>query len=197
MDAIKLRKELKRKKPKFRMTGFGARKSVKDKWKHAGGSDNKIRKGFKSYPKKVKVGYGSPKLARGLHPSGIGIVIVNNVNELSKVDPKTQGAFISSSVGKKKKLELIKKCGELGIKILNFDAEKYVKKVNEEIATKKEGKKKKTEEKEKKKKEKEKKAAEKEKKEGKEEEKGDLAEKVEEAKEKEEEEKQKVLTKKE
>ncbi|MBW2991955.1 50S ribosomal protein L32e [Candidatus Woesearchaeota archaeon] len=202
MNMIELRKNLKSKKPRFRMTGFGERKRVKDKWRHAGGSDNKIKKGFKGYPKKVRIGYGSPRAAKGMHPSGLSIAVINNVNELNDVDPKIQGVYISRTVSKKKKLEIIKKCGELSVKILNFkNPEEWVKKISEEIEARKEEKKKKGEEKEKKKKEKEKKVAEKEKKEAKEEgkektEEG-LAEKIEEAKEKEEKEKQKVLTKKE
>lgn len=198
-DAIKLRKQLKSKKPKFRMTGFGVRKRVKDRWRHAGGSDNKIRHGFKGYPKKVKIGYRSPNVVRGFHPSGVQIINVNNVKELGGIDPKAYGIYISRNVGKKKKVEIINKCMELGITVLNFKAEEYIKKINDEIAAKKEIKKKKTEEKDKKNKEKEKKAAEKEKKEESKEGKSEegLAEKIEEVKEKEEQEKKKVLTKKE
>ena len=128
MDAIKLRKFLKKRKPNFRMTGFGERKCIKDRWRHAKGSDNKIRLSLKGYPKKVRIGYGGPKAARYLHPSGLETVIVNNVHELSKVDPKTQGVYISSTVGKRKKLEIIKKCGELKIRVLNFkNADDYAK----------------------------------------------------------------------
>jgi len=198
MDALKLRKDIKKKKPRFRMTGYRERPCVRDRWRHPKGTDNKIAKGLKGYPKKIKVGYGSPGAAKDLHPSGFAIIIVNNIDELGKMDAKTQGACISSTVGKKKRLDIIKKCSELGIKILNFkNAEEYAKKINEEIAAKREAKKRKGEEKEKKKKEKEKKAAEKEKKEITKEDKKDIADKIEESKEKEEQEKQKVLTKKE
>ena len=197
MDAIKLRKELKKRKPKFRMTGFGERPCVKDRWRHPKGTDNKIAKGLKGYPKKVKIGYRSPKAARYIHPSGFKTITINNITELQKIDPKTEAAHIAATVGKKKQTEIINKCKEQGIKILNFDAEKQLNKIKEEIETRKEQKTKKKEDKEKKKKEKEKKAEEKAKKESKEEEKKDLAEKVEEEKEKEDKEKQKVLTKRE
>lgn len=197
MDAIKLRKDMKKKRPKFKMTSFGKLKRIKDKWRKPKGSDNKMKHGLKGYSKKIKIGYKGPKEVRGMHPSGVKIVNVNNVNELNGVDAKVYGVYISRTVGKKKKLDIIKKCQELGIQILNFKADEYVKKVKEELEARKSDKKKRSENREKKKKEKEKKAAEKEKKETKGEEKQDLAEKVEEEKEKENQEKQKVLTKKE
>lgn len=198
MNALELRKMLKSKKPKFPGTGFGERKRVSARWRKPKGSDNKIKKGLKGYPKKIKVGYGSPKEARYLHPIGLIAKIIDNVNDLKKIDPKKEGVYISSMVGKKKKVGIVKKCDEIGIKVLNFKStENYLKKIKEELEARKAVKNKKVEEKEKKKKEKEKKAAEKEKKEAKEEEKKDLAEKIEEEKEKEEEEKKKILTKKE
>lgn len=197
---LELRKKLKSKKPKFMMTGFGERKRVKAKWRMSRGSDNKTRMNLKGYPKRVKIGYGSPKEAKGLHPSGLITIIVSNVNDVNAVNPKTNGAYISGNVGKRKKIEIIKKCQELKIRVLNFKADEYMNRVNAEIAARKDEKKKKAEEKEKKKKEKEKKASDKEKEKSKKEtkeESKDIADKIEEEKEKQEQEKQKVLTKKE
>jgi large subunit ribosomal protein L32e len=200
MDMLQLRKKLKSKKPKFMMTGVGERKRVKAKWRLARGSDNKIRANLKGYPKRVKIGYGSPKEAKGLHPTGLVAIVISNISELGKVDKKTMGAIISGKIGDRKRAETVKKCQEMGIRILNLKAEEYLNKVSAEMSARKEGKKKKAEEKEKKKKDKEKKASEKEKskekKEAKEESK-DAAEKIEAEKEKQEQEKQKVLTKKE
>jgi large subunit ribosomal protein L32e len=199
MDALKLRKKLKSKKPKFFMTGIGERPRVKRKWRLARGSDNKIRQNLKGYPKRVKIGFGSPGPAKGLHPSGLNMVMVYNEKDIEGIDKKIQGACISGKIGDRKRLAVIKKCQEKEIKVLNIKAEDYIKKVSEAINAKKEEKKKKAEEKDKKKKEKEKKAAEKDKKEEKaEESKGDdLSEKVEQEKDKLEQEKQKVLTMKE
>jgi large subunit ribosomal protein L32e len=200
MDMLQLRKKLKNKKPKFMMTGVGERKRVKAKWRQARGSDNKTRMNLKGYPKRVKIGYGSPKGAKGLHPTGLITVVVSNISELGNVDKKTMGAIVSGKVGNRKRVEIVKKCQELGIKILNFKAEEYLNEVSAEMSARKEGKQKKAEEKEKKKKEKEKKASEKEKskekKEAKEESK-DIAGKIEAEKERQEQEKQKVLIKKE
>jgi len=67
----------------------------------------------------VKVGYRGPRLARGLHPSGFEEVIVRNPEELEKVDPRRQAVRIASSVGRRKRAEIIKRAEELGITVLN------------------------------------------------------------------------------
>lgn len=65
------------------------------------------------------IGFGSPKITRGLHPSGYQDVLVNNVKELEGLDPSLQAGRISSTVGKRKKELMLEKAKELGIKILN------------------------------------------------------------------------------
>lgn len=198
MKAIELRRILKSKKPKFLMTGQGERKRVPARWRKPGGSDNKMRQKLKGYPKCVSQGYRSPREARYLHPSGLKVLVVNNADDIKKIDAKKEGVYLSSRIGKRKKVEIAKKCIELGIKVFNFkDTGKFIESVKADIEARKAAKGKKAEDKEKKKKEKEKKAAEKEKKEAKKEEKKDLAEKIDEEKEKQEEEKKKILTKKE
>jgi outer membrane biosynthesis protein TonB len=65
------------------------------------------------------MGYKGPKIARFLHPSGYKEVIVNNVAELSTIDPAVQAARIAHTVGKRKRADIIAKAKELNIKILN------------------------------------------------------------------------------
>jgi large subunit ribosomal protein L32e len=78
-----------------------------------------MRKQFSGYPALVKIGYGSPKLARGLHPSGFVDNLVYNVNDLSALDKKKDAARIAHTVGNKKRLDIIAKAESLGIKLLN------------------------------------------------------------------------------
>ena len=77
-------------------------------------------KGYR--PNVVRIGYGSPKLVRGLHPSGFKEVMVHNANDLEGVDPKTEAVRIGHSVGTKKRIELEKKADKLGIRVLNKGA---------------------------------------------------------------------------
>jgi large subunit ribosomal protein L32e len=46
-------------------------------------------------------------------------VLVFNLKDIEKIDPETQAVRISSNVGAKKRIEIKKKAGELGLKVLN------------------------------------------------------------------------------
>lgn len=190
-ELLEKRKAIKKKKPKFIMQDAHKLSKLKKKWRRPRGSDSKMRQGFKSYNKCVEPGYGSPKEVKGLDRSGLEPIIVNTLKDLENINKEKQGIIISSAVGKKKKVEIIKKANELTITILNIkDSSKYLNDVEQGMKQRKEERLKKS-----------KKKAEKKVKEEKKEKKDDkLAEKVldEEDKVKEEKkEKDKVLTKKE
>jgi large subunit ribosomal protein L32e len=108
-----------RKKPKFKKQGSNYLKRVKDRWRKPRGRDSKLRKKEKSKGKLPNVGYGAPKSTRGLHPSGSEEVYIQNIQDLNRVDPKTQAGRLSSKIGKKKKEEIIKKAKKMKIKLLN------------------------------------------------------------------------------
>ena len=107
------------KKPKFRRTGSTYLKRIKEAWRRPRGQSNKLRRHMKSRGHIPHPGYGTPKKLRGLHPCGLREVLINNVNDLEKIDTKTQCARISSTVGKKKRIEIQKTAEEKNIKILN------------------------------------------------------------------------------
>lgn len=120
LQGLKLRKLLKSKKPAFiRMDSWVKPSIKKSSWRRPKGLDNKIRLQRKGFPKIVKIGYRGPKNVRGLHPSGFREVIVHNVQELEKINPKYEAARIASGVGKRKREEILKRARELGIKVLN------------------------------------------------------------------------------
>ena len=70
-------------------------------------------------PGLVKVGYGGPKEARGLHPSGFTDNLVYNLSDLEKLDPKKDGIRFGHSVGTKKRKEIVAKAIEGKFKIFN------------------------------------------------------------------------------
>lgn len=90
-------------------------------WRRPKGIDNAIRLELKGYSPKVKIGYGSPKDIRGLHPSGLIPVLVSSVTDLEKIKDKKDKVIIilSSRLGLKKRLELLKRADELGIRVSN------------------------------------------------------------------------------
>jgi hypothetical protein len=84
-------------------------------------------------------GYGAPAEVRGLHPSGLEMVAVHNADELLAVNPKTQGAIVSSGLGKKKKLSLLELAQQKGIRVLNVkDAAKYIETIKNDFEKRKE-----------------------------------------------------------
>ena len=70
-------------------------------------------------PRLVKVGYGGPKVVRGLHPSGYTDNLVYNINDLLSLDSKKDAIRIGHIVGKLKRKEILTKAAELRIKVLN------------------------------------------------------------------------------
>ncbi len=116
---MKLKKNISKKRPKFSKFESWRLVRVKDYWRRPTGIDNKMRQKRKGWPKSVKVGYGSPKAVRGLHPSGFEEVAVFNVGDLTIVDPETQVARIGGSVGARKRTAIVAEAVNLGIRVLN------------------------------------------------------------------------------
>lgn len=111
-------------KKDFKRQGSSNYKRVNDSWRKPKGGDSKIRKEKKDKPKLVKVGYRKPESERGLHPSGYREVLVDNPQEVEEVDPEKQAIRIASAVGKRKRIKIIEKAKENGIKVLNFRRER-------------------------------------------------------------------------
>ncbi len=118
-QALALRKRLKSKKPKFRRQESWRYKRVSEVWRKPDGVDSRMRRKKKGWPKSVEVGYRSPKLARGLHPSGYAEVLIHTVDDVERVDPETQAVRIAHTVGARKRIEITARAREKGVHILN------------------------------------------------------------------------------
>jgi large subunit ribosomal protein L32e len=151
MKMIELRNRMKKKKPAFIQQMGRQRKALGNNWKKPRGSDSKIKIGKKGYPRKVKVGFKSPKEVRGFSRDGLKIILVKNILELNNID-KTKETVCLASIGQRKKVDIVKKCVELNLKMLNVkDPSKFLKDVEENFKKKREDKIKKDQEKNKKK----------------------------------------------
>lgn len=185
---LKLRKQLKAKKPDFIREDYQKRACIPLPWRRPRGLHSKMRHRFAGHRALVHPCYGSPREVHGLHPSGFAPVLVHTLNELGKINEKTQGAILGSTLGLPKRMALLTKAKELGVKVLNVkDIDAALKEARDSITARKEAKTKTTKEKDAKAKEKEKATQAK---------KSELAQKVseEEQKKQEKQEKDKVLT---
>ena len=118
-ELLAARKKVAQKRPNFVRQESWRYDRLAENWRKPKGKDNKMRKQKSGMPAIVKVGYRGPRAARGLHPSGYRDNVIHNTAELSKLDPKNDAARIGHTVGKKKRIEIISKSVELGIKVLN------------------------------------------------------------------------------
>jgi large subunit ribosomal protein L32e len=112
-------KKLRKKTPRFVRQEFGKFAKLEDKWRTPRGCDSKKDEGKRGKGKSPKIGYKRPAEAREIHPSGFYPVMVRNTTELSVVNPKTQGAIIAATVGRKKRNDIIKAANDRAITILN------------------------------------------------------------------------------
>jgi large subunit ribosomal protein L32e len=116
---LKLRKRAKNKKPEFLRSESWRYSKMSESWRRPRGLDHKMRRKIKGWPPMVSTGYKGPKLARGLHPSGLREVLVHNVEELTLVDASVQAARIAHTVGMKKRALILLSAKDKKIRVLN------------------------------------------------------------------------------
>ena len=141
MDDIKnlleVRERLKRHKPEFLRRDFHKKKRLKRNWRKPTGLDSKVRRKLKGRQQRVSQGYRSPRKVRGMHKSGLVQARVCSLKDLERLEPKKECIIISSTVGAKKKLEILNKAKSMGFNIVNSNVEAYIKRVQERIISKK------------------------------------------------------------
>jgi len=116
---LELRRSVAEARPRFVRPESWRYVRLHPEWRKPKGLDNKIRKSFKGYPKRVKIGYGGPASARGYHPSGHLEVLVQNPAQLSDLVPERDAVRIGANVGARKRGLILKRATELGLRVLN------------------------------------------------------------------------------
>ena len=116
---LRIKKKMKKKKPEFKRQEGYRMKKLKKSWRRPRGRHSKLRKQEKAKGTTPRVGYGSPKSARGLTRYGYIEVRVSALKDIERIDKSKEIALISSTVGKKKRAEMLKKADELKIKVSN------------------------------------------------------------------------------
>ncbi len=116
---LEIRKEMKSREPDFVRFESWRYVRIHPEWRKPKGIDNHMRLSVKGWPHLVKIGYRGPRKIRGLHPSGYRDVLVHNFEELEKLSPSLDAARLGGGVGKKKKVQLVRRAKELNIRVLN------------------------------------------------------------------------------
>ncbi len=99
---------------------LGKRRKKLQVWRRAKGRHSKIRKKRRSYPRMPTVGYKTSRSEHG-KVNGFYPMLISNMQDLNKIG-KNSAAIISSKIGAKKKIEIIKKAEDMKIRILNLGA---------------------------------------------------------------------------
>lgn len=128
-------------KPKFLRRGWFKKprlgRGIKKKqvWRKPKGRHTKTRLKRKGYPKQPSIGYSKKRKERG-KIEGLKPMLIHNVNELYSAK-KDNIVFVAANVGMLKKAEIAKKAIELGVKLANLDAKKFLEKIAKEKAEEK------------------------------------------------------------
>ncbi len=133
---IQIRRQIKARTPRFQRQESWRYKRIDGPWRKPKGIDSHMRLSVKGWPALVKVGYRVPSKVRGLHPSGLGDVLVHNIADLERISPEIEAARLAAGLGRKKKIELAKRAKELRIRLLNGRGLRRVSNVDKEEESK-------------------------------------------------------------
>jgi large subunit ribosomal protein L32e len=119
-EKLAKRQEVKEHNPDFIRPESWRYVRLETNWRKPKGIDHHQRKQkSRGRPGLVKVGYGGPKEAKGLHPSGYTDNLVHTISDLKKLNPKTDGVRFGHGVGTRKRKEIIVKAMESKFKVFN------------------------------------------------------------------------------
>lgn len=118
--ALELREKISRKRPDFIRQEAHRFPRLGEKWRAPKGPRSKMRLKKAGRAAIVEPGYRGPKIVRGFHPCGKKEILVHNPKELDGLDPSLYVVRIASSVGKKKRLEIIKKAQSMKLRVINM-----------------------------------------------------------------------------
>jgi large subunit ribosomal protein L32e len=117
-----------------RHSKLGRNRKKKQVWRKPKGRHNKMRDMKRGYPVNVKVGYRKSNKERS-KLDGRNSVLIMNIKDLEKMD-KGKIAVIGA-VGKKKRIELVKKAKENKISLYNVNIEKFLEENKTDLEKKK------------------------------------------------------------
>ncbi|OAA60514.1 Ribosomal protein L32e [Niveomyces insectorum RCEF 264] len=99
-------------------------KCVDSSWRKPKGIDSRVRRRFKGNQVMPSIGFGSNKKTRHMMPSGHKAFLVSNVNdvEILLMHNRTYAAEIAHNVSSRKRIDIIARAKQLGVKVTNAKA---------------------------------------------------------------------------
>jgi large subunit ribosomal protein L32e len=116
---VERRKEFSKRRPRFVRQESWRFGRLRPMWRKPKGVDNKVRRQDKGAVALVRVGYRGPKESRGLHPSGHYEILVHRAADLQTLVPGRDVARIGATVGARKRVLILSRAKELGIRVVN------------------------------------------------------------------------------
>lgn len=105
-----------------RFLKLGKKRRKNQVWRAAKGKHSKIRRRRKGYPLRPAIGYRRDAKLSG-KVEGLVPILVHNLKELELANKNS--IIIIARIGARKKLAIIKKAEEKGIKIMNVGGKKW------------------------------------------------------------------------
>ena len=95
-------------------------------WRRPRGIDCRVRRRFRGAPRTPKIGYASNNRTKHLLPNYRKKFVVNNVQELDLLLMNTDKycAEIAATVGAPKRIQILRRATELGVKVTNKKSRK-------------------------------------------------------------------------
>ncbi|KAI1005793.1 hypothetical protein K3495_g2431 [Podosphaera aphanis] len=112
---------VKKRTKRFNRHQSDAYKCVDASWRKPKGIDNRVRRRFAGQIAMPSIGYGSNRKTRHMMPSGHKAFLVHNTRDvdLLLMHNKTFAAEISHAVSSRKRVDIVQRAKELGVKVTN------------------------------------------------------------------------------
>ncbi len=117
-----------RKRPKFVRQESWRYVRLETSYRRPRGKDSRMRLQKSGSPPLVKIGYGSDRRYKGLHPSGYAEALVCSLKDLEKLSPEKHAVRLSGRLGARKKLMIFEEARSKGFRVLNPPVKAEVKK---------------------------------------------------------------------
>ena len=137
-DLLNFKKEKKAGNPEFIRQDAHKKPRVGTNWRKPRGRQSKMRLQLAGYRAIVKTGYGTPKILKDCNRDGLKQVMVNSLGCLENIDATKEGIIVASSIGTRKKIQILKIALEKNIAVLNIkDAKAFIEEKTKAVESKK------------------------------------------------------------